>query len=135
MLKNRMRLRCATCAIARPDAELISPMMATTLVALDQPLGLGRRGLRIDAVFGDQLDLATRDAARRVDLLHREVDAHHRVFAERPEKAGARRQVTDAHRVGLAADDRGETQAAERRGGPGSLEQMATTTADRQIDP
>ena len=31
MLKNRILLRCATCAIASPDAELISPTIAATL--------------------------------------------------------------------------------------------------------
>src|SRR4029434_7850148 len=57
---------------------------ARDLVALDQSLRLGRRRLRVDAVLGDQLDLAPHDATRSVDLLDSKRDAHHRVFAARP---------------------------------------------------
>ena len=73
------------------------------LVALDQALGLGRGGLRIDRILHHELDLAAHDAARGVDLLGRELDAHHGVFAERPEEAGARRQMADPDGVGLRA--------------------------------
>ena len=115
MLKNRILLRCATCAIASPDAELISPMIATTLSRSISRSRLGRRRLRIDAVLGDQLDLATDDPARRVDFLDGERDAHHRILAERTEKAGARRQMAQPHRVGLAAHDCREPDGASAR--------------------
>src|SRR4029434_104060 len=100
------------------------------LVALDQPLRLGRCRLRIHAVFGDQLDLATHDAARTIDFFDREIYAHHRVFAERPEEARARSQVAEADSVGLAAHDRGESESAERGGGCDTLQNLTTTTAD-----
>ena len=67
-----VRLRCATCAIARPDAELISPMIATTLSRSI------KRSALVDAVCGltlssaIKLDLAAHDAAGGVDLLDRE---------------------------------------------------------------
>ena len=112
-----MRLRCATCAI----------------VALDQALGLGRRRLRIHAVLGDELDLAAHDAAAGVDFVDREVDAHHRVFAEWPEETRARRQVANADVLRLAANDGGKAQRAEptQRGcSARTLKQTATTTAD-----
>jgi hypothetical protein len=72
VLMNRILLREATCAIVRQEAEDISPM-----------------------ILFQHFDLASHHAARGVDLLDREIDRHHRVFAERAEKAGARRQVAD----------------------------------------
>src|SRR5437879_12515239 len=98
------------------------------LVALDQPLCLRRRRLRIDAVFGDELDLAPHDAARAVDLLDRELDAHHRVLAERPEEAGARREVAKADRVRLTADNRRKSERAERGDGARPLQHLTTAT-------
>ena len=84
------------------------------LVALDQALRLGRCGLRIDAVFGDQVDLAAVDAAARIDFFNRQVHAHHGVLAERAEKTGQRCQMAEAYRVGLAADDGRKSDRPER---------------------
>ena len=42
-----------------------------------------------------QLDLAAHHAAGGVDFLDREVDRLNGILAERPEKAGPRRQVAD----------------------------------------
>ena len=52
------------------------------------------------------------------------VDAHHRVFAERPEKPGARRQMAETNGVGLAAHDGGKSERAYRRRGRGALERV-----------
>jgi hypothetical protein len=57
------------------------------LVALDQALGLGRGGLRVDRVLHHEIDLAAEDAAGGIDLLGRQPDAELREFPERPEKA------------------------------------------------
>ncbi len=101
------------------------------LVALDQPRGLRRCGLRVDAVLGDQLDLAAHHATGGVDFLDGKLDPHHRVLAERSQESGERRQVTDADRVRLAAADRGKSQCAERRGSGTALHQAAAYAADR----
>ena len=131
VLKKSVRVRCDTCAIAKPEAELISPIIATTL-SRSIRLGLGRRRLRIDAVFSDQVDFAAHDPAGGIDLVDREIDPHHRIFAQWPQKAGARRQVADADRVRLGANDGGKSSDAQGGGRTGSLEQTATATACRR---
>jgi hypothetical protein len=45
-------------------------------------------------------------AARSVDLLGGELDAHDAYSPSGPRKAGERRQMTDADRIGLGLDDR-----------------------------
>ncbi len=99
---------------------------AGDLVALDHAFGLGRCGLRVDRVFLEQFDLAAHHAARRVDLFHREVDRHHGIFAERPEKAGARRQMTDSDDVGgLRAQNGRRGHSRHQRNAAGRLQQAA----------
>jgi hypothetical protein len=84
-------------------------------VALDQPLGFGGGGLRVDRVFHHKLDLAAHHPARVVDLVGGELDPHDRVFAERSEKAGERREMSDADGVGLCAHDCRHADAGEHR--------------------
>jgi hypothetical protein len=61
-----------------------------------------------------------------VDLLHREIDRHDGVFAERPEKAGARRQVADLDDVGaLRAQNRRRGDSRHQRNAAGGLQQAA----------
>ena len=127
VLKNSVVALCA-CAIAvRCRADLTDDN--GHLVALEQALGLGRGRLRIDAILGNELDLAAHDAAGRIDLVDRERDTHHRVLAQWTEKAGARRQVPEADRLGLAADDGGKPERSERGCGARSLQYLTTTTA------
>ncbi|MET3867576.1 hypothetical protein ABIC20_004885 [Methylobacterium radiotolerans] len=75
-------------------------------VALDHALGLGRGGLRIDAVLREQLDLPARDAAGGVDLLHRELGRLHGELPERAEEARARRQMADPDHLRLSLRER-----------------------------
>ena len=56
------------------------------LVALDQALGLGGGRLRIDRVLHHELDFAAHNAAGRIDLFRRELDAHDGIFAERSQE-------------------------------------------------
>jgi hypothetical protein len=116
VLKKSTRLRCDTCAIASPRRRADLADETRDLVALEQPLRLGGRRLRVHAVLGDQLDLAPHHAAGSVDLVDRKRDAHHRVFTQRPEEAGARRQMSEANGIGLSADDRGKAQCGKRCG-------------------
>jgi hypothetical protein len=95
------------------------------LVALDQPLRLRGGGLRVDRVFHDEFDLAAEHAAAIVDLLRSELHAHDGIFAERPEKAGQRRQVADADGVGLRPDDRRRGNAGQQGGTGRILEERA----------
>jgi hypothetical protein len=71
------------------------------LITLDHALGLGGGGLRVDAVLGEKLDLAAGDPAGGVDLLDGQLRGLDGELAERPEEAGARRQVADADDVRL----------------------------------
>ncbi len=103
------------------------------LVAFDQAFRLGRSRLRIHAVLGDQFDLATHHAATAIDLVDREIDTHHRVLAQRPEKTRARREMTDPDGFGLAAHDGGKSQGTERCSSTGTLQQTATATTDRRM--
>ena len=61
-----------------------------------------------------------------VDLLSGELDAHHRVFAERSEEAGERRQVSDADRIGLRLDDSRHADAGEHRGTGSDFDKCTT---------
>jgi hypothetical protein len=113
--------RFATCPIASPDADEISPMIIAT-----RSRSMSRSALA-DAVCGltessmTQLDLATHHPAGRVDLLRSELHAHDRVFAERTEEAGERRQVPDADGGGLRLHDR--RHANEKRGAGRALDE------------
>ena len=108
MLTKSVLLRAATCEIVRQEAEENLAEDAGDLVALDHALGLGRGGLRIDRILLQGLELAPVDAACRIDLLDREIDRHHAIFAERAKEARARGQVAEADRVRrLRQDDRG----------------------------
>ena len=93
------------------------------LVALDQALGLGGGGLRIDRILDHELDLAAQDAAGGVDLLGREPHAHLGEFSERTEEPGDRREMADPDHVGLRLDDGGHSDAYERGGAGSSLEE------------
>ena len=73
------------------------------LVALDQLLRLGDRGLRIDAVLGNQLDLPAEYAAGRIGFLNRERSGLESVFPQLSEKPGARCDVAQFDGVGLRA--------------------------------
>jgi hypothetical protein len=88
-------------------------------------LGFRRRGLRIDRVLQQQLDLAAVHAARRIDLVGGELNAHHGVIAERPEEAGARREMPDLDRIGLRARNRRHADPGEQCGAGGALHQRA----------
>ena len=97
---------------------------AGDLVALDHALGLGRGGLRIDRILLQQLDLAAHHAARGVDLLDREIGGHHGVFAERSEKAGARRQMAELDDIGgLGAQNRRRGNSRHQGNAAGGLQQ------------
>ncbi len=63
--------------------------------------------MRVDRVLLEDLEPASEDAARSVDLLDREVRRHHRIFAQRSEEAGARRQVAEADDVRRLREDDG----------------------------
>ena len=104
------RSACSPIASARGRADLAD--QRHDLVTLDQLLRLGDRGLRVDAVLGDHLELAAEDAARAVDLLDRERAAAEPVLAELPQEAGARSDVAELDRVRLPAHDGGK---AKRR--------------------
>ena len=110
MLKNGVFNRSACSPIASPDAELISPTSADDLVALDQLLRLGDRGLRIHAVLRDHLDLASEHSASGVDLLDGERRAAEPVLADLREEPGTRRDMAELDRVGLSAHERGKTE-------------------------
>ncbi len=83
------------------------------LVALDQLLRLGHRGLGIDAVLGDQLELPAEHAAGGIGFLNRKRSGLESIFPQLPEKSGARREVTQFDGVGLRTHYGGE---AELRG-------------------
>ena len=96
------------------------------LVALDQALGLGGGGLRIDRVLHDELDLAAHHATDCVDLISGELDAHHRVFAERSQEARQRREVSDSDRIGLRLDQSRHADAGEHRGTGSDFDKCTT---------
>ena len=112
----------ATCAIVRHEAEEISPMMQATLSRSIM------RSALVEAVCGltdppSALDLAAHHAAGSVDLLDREVDGHDAIFAERTEKAGARRQVAEPDGIGVWRQNRGRGNSRHQldaAGGPDS---------------
>jgi hypothetical protein len=88
------------------------------------------RSALVEAVCGltessfKQLDLAAHHAARGIDFLDREIDRHHGVFAERSEKAGARREMADLDDVGgLRAQNRRRRNARHERDAAGGLQQ------------
>ena len=89
---------------------------ADDLVALDQLLRLRHRGRGIDAILGEQVDLAPEHAARRVDLVDRERRGAQAVLPKLAEKAGAWREVADFYGVSLRPHDR---RKAQRSGGRG----------------
>jgi hypothetical protein len=128
-----MRLRCATCAIARPDAELISPIRHATLSRSTS------RSALVDAVCGLTLSSAMRSILRPMTPPAALISStarftpHHRVFPERAQETRARRQVAEAHRVRLSAADGRKSEHAKRGGSSASLDDSATMTADRVL--
>ena len=104
-------------------------------ILLDHALGLGRGGRGIDRVFRHQVDLLAHDAAGRVDLFGGELHAELGIAADRAEKAGQRRQMSDFDFGGLGADDRRKSQggSAGKRGA--GLQQSTSAVADHGWSP
>ena len=125
VLMNTVLSRFATCPIARPDADEISPMIIATLSRSIRRSALAEAvcGLTESSITSSILRPITPPAV--VDLLGRELDAHDGVFAERSEEAGERRQVTDANGVGLRLDDGRHADAGEQRGAGRALDERA----------
>jgi len=96
-------------------------------IILDQARGEGPRLVGVAAVvIEEELDLLAEHAAGGVDLVDRHVDRLHRELAQRPEEAGARRQVTDADHVRLPIADVGKAGNADRGSGAGAFDECAT---------
>jgi len=104
--------------IASADALLISPRRQTTLSrSISFCAGRG-----IDAILGEQVDLAPEHAARRVDLVDRERRGAQAVLPKLAEKARAWREVANFYGVGLRPHDR---RKAHRSGGRGDAHRCA----------
>ena len=125
VLMNTVLSRLATWPMARPDADEISPMIIATLSRSI------RRSALAEAVCGLTESSMTSSILRPITpppaLISsmRELDAHHGVFAERSEKAGQRREVADADRIGLGFDDGRHADAGEHRRAGRALDQDA----------
>ena len=112
--------------MVRHEADEISPMMQATLSRSIMRSALVEAVCGLTEVLLQQLDLAAHHAAGGVDLLHREVDRHHGVIAERAEKAGARRQMADLDDVGgLGAQNGRRGNPRHQREAAGGLQQAA----------
>src|SRR6266436_4652771 len=101
--------------MARPEAEEISPMIIATLSRSINLSALAEAvcGLTESSITSSILRHHT---AGIVDLLGSELYSHHRIFAERPEKAGERSEMSDADRIGLPAHDRRHADPGQHRG-------------------
>jgi hypothetical protein len=131
VLKNSVRLRCATCAIARPDAELISPMMTATLSR-----SINRSAL-VDAVCGLTLSSAISSILRPMTPPAASISSTASVTpitAYSP--SGPRNPVRGVRCPNRMASDWPLTMAGnpsvESAVAAHPLQQIATTTADRR---
>ena len=101
VLMNTVLSRFATWPMARPEADEISPMIIATLSRSIRRSALAEAVCGLTESSMTSSILRPSHAAGIVDFLRRELDAHDGVFAERPEKAGERRQMADADGVRL----------------------------------
>ena len=123
VLMKRFFVRCATCAIARQDAEEISPTMQSTLsrsimrsALVEAVCGLTKSSL-ISSI------LRPIHAAAGIDLFHCEIGGLHGIFAERSEEAGAGREMPDLQSVGLRIRNRRHADAGHECGAGRALEE------------
>ena len=125
VLMNTVLVRFATWPMASPEADEISPMIIATLSRSMMRSALAEAvcGLTESSITSSILRPMTPPA--RIDLLRGELDAHLGELAERPEEAGARRQMPDADRVGLRRHDRRHADAGERGRAGGALQEGA----------
>ena len=108
-----------SCSTAMLSPVVVPPMIASTCVLLDQPLGEGHRVLGAHAgVVGHELELMAGDAALLIELLDVELEGLPLGLAEERGRPGHREERADPDRV-LGRRRPGERQterADERRG-------------------
>jgi hypothetical protein len=99
-------------------------------VLLQHALRLGGGGGGVDRVFREQVDLLAQNAARRIDLLRRELCAQLRVAADHAEKAGQRCQMPDPDLLRLGLHDGGKPKHGRASEGCARLQQRPSAVAD-----
>jgi hypothetical protein len=102
------------------------------LVLLDQLLRLGHGDAGVDAVLGDEFELAAEHATAGVDLLHCHLRGVLAIDAKLAEEASEGGEVPDLYDVGLGPRDRREAHDAQcRRAGSGLEHAAARQRLDR----